>query len=224
MIKKIFEGKLNKRQFSDRWLLSSCAYLIFGAFFSSFYQGQIFLLAIFFLILFIFTLIYRVSLYVRRLRDIHKNVWISVIGLFPFIDIIIFIALLFDLNKFITIIIIIITLFCSVLPITFLLKIKKDSYMENNSIELNSCYLLSKGDVYYYERSEFNNYIKLNTYSKQFVALDSKHCYGKDEKHVYFREKVLEGENPETFIITEERYAEDNNKYYDTYRKKYNTK
>lgn len=127
--------------------------------------------------------------------------------------------------KFITRIVIVtlILLFAS-LPIIFFLKTKKDNDIKTHSLRLNECYLLAKDGIYYYELSEFDTYKKLNVDPNQFVTLDKEFCYGRDDKNVFFRDKILEGKNPDTFEINEERYEEDNDKYHEKYRKLYNIK
>lgn len=207
MIKKMFLGKLNKGQFAIKWVVSSVAYLILIVpIVGVLSQSYLSLSTLLFWILTISALIYRESLYVRRLRDLNRNVWIAAIGLLPFIEIILFVALYFDLNKFILSIIILITIFFASLPIIFFLKIRKDDNIDNHSLRLNKCYLLAKDGIYYYELSEFNIYKKLDAEPGQFVTLDKELCYGKDDNNVYFRDKVLEGEDPDTFVIPEEKY------------------
>ena len=119
-------------------------------------------------------------------------------------------------------IIIITVLFFAVLPVIFFLKVRKDNNIETHSLRLNECYLLAKDGIYYYQLSEFNTYKKLDTDPNQFVTLDTELCYGKDSNNVYFRDKVLDGEIPDAFVVTDERYQEDNSRYYDKYRKFYN--
>jgi uncharacterized membrane protein YhaH (DUF805 family) len=207
MIKNIFLGKLNKGRFAIKWAVSSVAYLILIVpIVGVLSQSYLSLSTLLFWILTIFALIYRESLYVRRLRDLNKNVWIAAIGLLPFIEIILFVALYFDLNKFILSIIILIAIFFASLPIIFFIKIRKDNKIDTHSLRLNKCYLLAKDGIYYYELSEFNIYKKLDADPGQFVTLDSELCYGKDGNNVYYRDKVLEGENPDTFVIPEEIY------------------
>lgn len=156
--------------------------------------------------------------------DANKNVWISVISLIPLLDILLFLMLLFDLNKWAVISITLLTILFSIMPISFIAKIVGDNDMKNNSLKLSSRCLLAKDGIYYYELGEFNTYKKLDTDPDQFTTIDEEFCYGMDNKKVFFRDQILEGENPDTFIVTEDRYNEDNDKYYAKYRKLYNNK
>ncbi len=206
MIKNIFTGRINTNEFLRKWLLSSLLYFALSIFVGSVLQSGVTVTGLIFSTFALLILIYRLSFYVRRLRSINKNVWISVFGLLPVLDIVLFIALLFDLNKWITTILIMVTILVSIVPVTFLIKVKQDNDISTNSLRLSNCYLLAKDGIYYYELSEFNIYKKLDADPGQFVALDSELCYGKDGNNVYFRDKVLEGENPDTFVIPEEIY------------------
>ncbi len=206
MLKNIFKDKINTREFIGKWILSSLGYFVLSIIVGSVLQGGVTVVGLAFSILALLILIYRLSLYVRRLRSINKNVWISIFGLFPVLDILLFIALLFDLNKLITAVLIIITIIFSIVPVAFLIKVKQDNDINTHSLRLNKCYLLAKDGIYYYELSQFNTYKKLDVDPGQFVTLDKELCYGKDDNNVYFRDKVLEEENPDTFVIPEETY------------------
>lgn len=220
----MFNGKVDNGSFAAKWILSSIAYLILSLFLGSFMQSENLLATSLLMVFTLYVVVFRLSLYVRRLRDANKNVWISVISLIPLLDILLFLMLLFGLNKWAVIAVTIITIFFSIMPIIFIAKIVGDNNIENNSLKLSSCYLLAKDGIYYYELSEFNTYKKLDTDPDQFTTIDEEFCYGMDNKNVFFREQVLEGENPDTFVVTEDRYNEDNDKYYVKYRKLYNNK
>ena len=210
----MFKGKIKTDEFLWKWLLVSLVYLVFATVCSGTLQTGFSMFALIVLVITILILVYRLSLYVRRLRDIGKNIWLAAFGLLPILDILLFIALLFDLNKWLTGALVIVAILSSIVPVVFASKIIKDNNMNKNFTKLNECYLLAKDGIYYYEISEFNTYKKIDANPSQFVTLDDALCYGKDESNVYYRDKVLKDANPDTFVLTNERYRKDNSNYY----------
>lgn len=210
----MFNGKMDNGSFAAKWILSSIVYLILSSFLGSLSQSGNLLVTLLLLVLTLYVVVFRVSLYVRRLRDANKNVWISVISLIPLLDVLLFLMLLFNLNKWAVISITIVTIFFSIIPIIFIGKIVTGENKYKNSTKLNNCYVIYKNEVYYHSYSEFHYFDKLDTTPDQFEALDPVKCYGKDSNHVYFEDEVLEGESPDTFILTEERYQKDDEYWY----------
>lgn len=217
MIKNMFSDKLNMDSFLIRWILSSVAYWILSYIALTLIQNNVLSTAILFVILTILTVIYRLSIYVRRLRDANKNVWIAIIGLFPLLDVILAFALLFDLKKWIILSVILIILFLGSLPALFISEIVIGENKYKNSTKLNNCYLIYKNEVYYHSYSEFHYFDKLDTTPDQFEALDPVKCYGKDNKNVYIKDKIIKDADPKTFIVTDEGYEKDENDYYNRY-------
>lgn len=99
----IFAGKLSRKQFLIRFITTIVSFIVIAVILNTLakdtvvYQGPYYVLVLLSVVLVLY--IYQLSLYVRRLRDLGQSVFLVLISLIPFINLLFLLYLLFAPSK-----------------------------------------------------------------------------------------------------------------------------
>lgn len=91
----IFKGKLTRKQFLIRWLMGFVLVVASFVFILTSYNNEESIAGLLLLLVIIIFWLYAISLYIRRLHDLGNSGWWTFLVLVPFVNVGLFIYLLF---------------------------------------------------------------------------------------------------------------------------------
>jgi len=112
----------------------------------------------------------------------------------------------------------------------FMAKDKNNVYYEGKSVNVedpNSFvkigrYFKDNNSVYSISGGNFVKHEEIDGCSYELIKYDNKYDwkgYSKDKSHVYYRNKIIEGADPETFVVTDNKVFDKNSEYQGIYTK-----